>query len=294
VRIDLHTHSTASDGTQPPAEVVASAAAAGLDVIALTDHDTSSGWAEALAAGEALGVRVVPGVEISCLRGGVSVHLLSYLHDPDDAALSEMLASSRTSRESRARRMVARLTPVTGITWADVQAQVHGPATIGRPHIADALVAAGVVTDRDEAFATLLSGRGPYFVPQTAPDPVEAVRCVRAAGGVPVVAHPAASKRGSCIGDADLEEMTAAGLAGLEVDHRDHSEDERAHLRVLAHDLGLFTTGSSDYHGAGKKNLIGEHTTDPDVLTALEAVAAPLVVPGPTVPGPTGPGVRGA
>ncbi|WP_369056346.1 PHP domain-containing protein [Kineococcus terrestris] len=270
MRIDLHTHSNASDGTQPPADVVDSAARAGLDVVALTDHDTHAGWDDALAAGERLGVRVVPGVEISCLRGGVSVHLLSYGHDPHDTHLGAMLGASRTSRETRARRMVERLGPVTGLSWEDVLGQVHGDATIGRPHIADALVAAGVVADRDEAFGTLLSGRSPYFVPHTAPDPVEAVRRVVAAGGVPVLAHPAASKRGSCITDADVETMAAAGLAGLEVDHRDHSDAERAHLRDVARRLDLLTTGSSDYHGTGKRNRLGENTTDPDVLQALD------------------------
>ncbi|MGI4894284.1 MAG: PHP domain-containing protein [Janthinobacterium lividum] len=280
MRIDLHTHSTASDGTQLPGEVIASAAQVGLDVVALTDHDTSSGWVEALAVGDRLGVRVVPGVEISCLLRGVSVHLLSYRHDPGDTALGELLAGSRTSRQARARRMVDRLTPVTGLSWEDVLVHVHGDATIGRPHIADALVAAGIVADRDEAFATLLSGRSPYFVPQAAPDPVEAVERVRAAGGVPVIAHPAASKRGSCIDDADIEAMVAAGLAGLEVDHRDHSDTERAHLRDLARALGLLVTGSSDYHGSGKKNRLGENTTDPEVLEALEA----LVVPRPRMP----------
>jgi len=273
VRIDLHTHSTASDGTQSPADVVASAATAGLDVVALTDHDTHAGWAGAAAAADRAGIRLVPGVEISCLVHGVSVHLLSYLHDPTDEPLVHMLSGSRTSRESRARQMVERLGPDTGLTWDDVLAHVHGTATIGRPHIADALVARGVVTDRDEAFATLLSGRSKYFVPQTAPDPVEAVRRVRAAGGVPVIAHPAASKRGSCIGDTDIEAMVEAGLAGLEVDHRDHSDAERAHLRDLARVLDLFVTGSSDYHGAGKKNRLGENTTDPEVLGRLEGLA---------------------
>ena len=275
MRIDLHTHSNASDGTQPPAEVVTSAAEAGLDVVALTDHDTSEGWAEAVAAGGRLGVRVVPGVEISCLRGGVSVHLLSYRHDPTDEPLGRMLAESRTSRAGRARRMVERLAPDTGLRWEDVLEHVHGTATIGRPHIADALVSLGIVADRDEAFATLLSGRSRYFVPQSAPDPVEAVRRVRAAGGVPVIAHPAASKRGSCIGDTDIEAMVEAGLVGLEVDHRDHSDAERAHLRDVARSLDLLVTGSSDYHGTGKRNLLGENTTDPEVLTRIDELAAP-------------------
>ncbi|MFD0482440.1 PHP domain-containing protein [Kineococcus sp. GCM10028916] len=274
MRIDLHTHSNASDGTQSPADVVASAAQAGLDVVALTDHDTSDGWVAAVTAGERLGVRVVPGVEISCLRRGVSVHLLAYRHDPTDEPLVRMLAESRTSRASRARQMVERLGPDTGLRWEDVLEHVHGDATIGRPHIADALVGLGVVEDRDEAFATLLSGRSRYFVPQTAPDPVEAVRRVRAAGGVPVIAHPAASKRGSCIGDTDIEAMVEAGLAGLEVDHRDHSDAERAHLRDLASSLDLLITGSSDYHGTGKRNLLGENTTDPEVLVRIDELAA--------------------
>nr|WP_205709327.1 PHP domain-containing protein [Kineococcus siccus] len=271
----MHTHSDASDGTQPPADVVASAAAAGLDVVALTDHDTSAGWAEAVAAGERLGVRVLPGVEISCLQRGISVHLLSYLHDPAHHALAALLDGSRTSRLTRARSMVERLGVDTGLTWEDVLAQVHGDATVGRPHIADALVAKGLVPDRDEAFATWLSGRSRYFVPHSAPDPLEAVRLVREAGGVPVLAHPAASKRGSCIGDTDIDEMVDAGLLGLEVDHRDHSEDERAHLRDVAAGLGLLVTGSSDYHGAGKKNLIGENLTSPDVLEGVLAAAGP-------------------
>jgi 3',5'-nucleoside bisphosphate phosphatase len=274
VRIDLHTHSTASDGTQSPADVIASAAAAGLDVVALTDHDTHAGWPGAATAADRAGLRLVPGVEISCLVRGVSVHLLSYLHDPTDEPLVHMLAASRTSRESRARQMVERLGPDTGLTWEDVLVHVHGTATIGRPHIADALVARGTVKDRDEAFATLLSGRSKYFVPQTAPDPVEAVRRVRAAGGVPVIAHPAASKRGSCIGDTDIEAMVEAGLAGLEVDHRDHSDDERAHLRDLARVLDLFVTGSSDYHGAGKQNRLGENVTAPEVLGRIDELAA--------------------
>ena len=275
MRIDLHTHSSASDGTQPPADVVASAAQAGLDVVALTDHDTTAGWADALAAGERLGIRVLPGTEISCRAEGTSVHLLSYLHDPDEPALAEALLEGRSSRVHRARLMTERLTPEVGITWDDVLAQVSEGAAVGRPHIADALVAAGVVPDRQTAFETWLSARSRYFVPHTAPDPVLAVRLVRAAGGVPVFAHPLASARGCCVSEDVIEAMTEAGLAGLEVGHRDHADSERRRLEQIARRLDLFTTGSSDYHGTGKPNVLGENTTDPEVLERLVAQARP-------------------
>jgi predicted metal-dependent phosphoesterase TrpH len=243
VRIDLHAHSAASDGTDAPAEVVRAAAKAGLDVVALTDHDTSAGWDEAATTARRLGVTLVPGMEISCQAGGVGVHLLSYLHDPDDAALLAEAERTRGDRVARARRMVDLLAADVPLTWADVVAQVHDGATVGRPHIADALVARAVVPSREEAFAGLLHVGSPYYVRHYAPDAATAVRLVRA----------------------------AAGLAGLEVDHRDHLPAERVALRGLAHDLGLFATGSSDYHGAGKLNAIGEHTTSPAVLAVIEA-----------------------
>ncbi|PPK98773.1 hypothetical protein CLV92_101474 [Kineococcus xinjiangensis] len=279
MRIDLHTHSSASDGTQPPAEVVASAAQAGLDVIALTDHDTTAGWTEAMAAGERLGVRVLPGTEISCRIEGRSVHLLSYLHDPAEPVLAETMLDGRSSRVQRARLMTERLGSEVGITWDDVLAQVSDGATIGRPHIADALVAAGVVPDRQTAFETWLHAGSRFFVPHPAPDPIEAVRMVRAAGGVPVFAHPLATARGCVVSIPVIEAMAEAGLAGLEVEHRDHADSERRTLHDLARQLGLFTTGASDYHGAGKPNRLGEHTTDPEVLERLVGQAgqpAPL------------------
>lgn len=271
MRIDLHTHSAVSDGTQAPADLVASAAAAGLDVVALTDHDTAAGWDEAREAGERLGVQVVPGTEVSCSTDGVSVHLLSYLHDPASPALADELDRARTSRETRARRIVERLGADVPISWEQVRAQVRDGATIGRPHIADALVAAGIVADRGAAFAGLLSSRGRYYVRHYAPEPVDAVRLVVAAGGVPVMAHPLARLRGRVVDDGVIEAMADAGLAGLEVDHRDNDPGAREHLRSLAARLGLLVTGSSDYHGAGKPNLIGENTTDPDVLTEILA-----------------------
>lgn len=274
MRIDLHTHSLASDGTEPPAAVVAAAAAAGLDVLALTDHDTTRGWAEAADAAVRLGVVLVPGIEISTKVNGISVHLLGYLIDPQAPGLLTEIERARESRRGRAARMVELLAKDVPITLDDVRAQVADDATIGRPHIADALVARGVVPDRSTAFAHLLADSGPYHVPHYAPDPVDAVRLVREAGGVPVMAHPFAGRRGRVVDDTVIRRMAAAGLAGLEVEHRDHDEAERAHGRELADELGLFTTGSSDYHGTGKPNRIGENLTDPSVLEQIEAQAS--------------------
>lgn len=272
MRIDLHAHSAASDGTDVPAEVVRAAAKAGLDVVALTDHDTTAGWDEAATTARRLGMTLVPGMEISCQAGGTSVHLLSYLHDPDDAALRAETEHTRSDRVTRARRMVDLLAADVPLEWADVVAQVRDGATVGRPHIADALVARGVVPSREEAFAGLLHSGSPYYARHYAPDAVTAVRLVRAAGGVPVMAHPRAGRRGRVVGDEVIADLAAAGMAGLEVDHRDHLPQERAALRGLARDLGLFATGSSDYHGTGKVNVIGEHTTSPAVLEAIEGL----------------------
>ncbi|KGM09949.1 PHP domain-containing protein [Cellulomonas carbonis] len=270
MRIDLHTHSYVSDGTDAPAALVADAARAGLDVVALTDHDTTAGWDEAAAAAREHGVVLVPGMELSCRAGGTSVHLLSYLHDPEDAALLAEAEETRGSRLRRAHRMVELLAADLDITWADVEAQTEPGTTVGRPHVADALVALGHVPDRSAAFATLLAAGSPYYVPHHAPDAVRAVELVRAAGGVPVLAHPRASERGAVVPEAVIRRMVDAGLAGLEVDHRDHTGSQREHLRGLAQSLGLLVTGSSDYHGAGKPNLLGENLTSPDVLQAIE------------------------
>lgn len=272
-RIDLHTHTTASDGTDSPAELVVAAARAGLDVVAITDHDSTAGWSDALTTGERVGVRVVPGVEISTARDGRSLHLLAYLLDPADPWLLAETELTRRSRHTRLERIVDRL--ATGgipVTLAEVTAQVPPGATAGRPHIADALVAGGVVRDRDEAFRRFLHSGSRYVVPHYAPDPADAVRAVRAAGGVPVLAHPFGSTpyAGS---DAMVEELAAAGLLGLETAHRDHDEPARRRGGALARALGLFETGSSDYHGTGKHNRLGEHLTAPDVLAAIDAAA---------------------
>jgi predicted metal-dependent phosphoesterase TrpH len=273
VLIDLHTHSSVSDGTQPPAHVIACAARAGLDVVALTDHDATAGWDEASAAARRLGVRLVPGMEISCSAGGTSIHLLSYLHDPDNAALAATVTAARDSRERRAERMVELLSADVDISWPFVRQHIGDGATIGRPHIADALVAKGIVRDRTEAFAGLLSSSGPYYVRHYAPDPLEAVRLVLDAGGVPVMAHPRARSRGRIVDDSVIEAMADAGLMGLEVGHRDNPAEDQAQLRDLAKRWDLLVTGSSDYHGEGKPNRLGENTTAPHVLDEIVARA---------------------
>lgn len=270
MRIDLHAHSRHSDGTDSPADLVAAAARAGLDVVALTDHDVTQGWAEADLAGQSEGVAVVPGIEMSCSRRGVSVHLLGYLLDPQHPGLAGELALARQHRDTRLRRMTE-LLAADGypVDFGDVQAQAQDGATLGRPHLADALVAAGRFADRGEAFATVLHRNSRYYVSHYAPDPVRGVELVLAAGGVPVMAHPFASERGAVVGEEVIEEMAEAGLVGLEVDHRDHSASARDRARAVSRRLGLLATGASDYHGHGKPNRIGEHTTDPDVFDQL-------------------------
>ncbi|WP_445153827.1 PHP domain-containing protein [Arthrobacter sp. Hor0625] len=271
MRIDLHAHSNVSDGTEDPAALVASAVEAGLDVVALTDHDSTDGWAEASVAARSLGVALVPGMEVSCRTGeGISVHLLSYLHDPAHPGLLEEITKAKDARFTRAERMVSLLAEDYPLSWDDVIHHVAPGATLGRPHIADALVAAGVVADRSEAFETILTSRSRYWVQHYAPDPAHAVELVRAAGGVPVFAHPVASARGRIVGERTYREMIDAGLAGLEIDHRDNPEEGRAFLRGLAERHGLLVTGSSDYHGTGKPNLFGENLTSPEVLARIE------------------------
>lgn len=272
--IDLHAHSSASDGTDSPVELVEAAHRAGVDTLAITDHDTYAGWAPASAAARRLGVTLVPGVEISCEHAGHSVHLLGYLVNPGDAALSAELARARGSRATRLTRMVE-LLAADGIpvSPAAVLACVPAGATAGRPHIADALVAAGAVATRDEAFARWLHDESPYYVRHYAPTPQRAVELVCAAGGVAVLAHPYATRRRWHVPEALVAELTDAGLRGLEVDHPDHDAAARARARALAGELGLLATGSSDYHGTGKAARLGQQSTDPAVAQALEASA---------------------
>lgn len=269
---DLHTHSTASDGTTSPAEVVRAAALAGLRGIALTDHDTGSGLSEALAEGARVGIEVLSGVEISTTTNGRSVHLLGYGDITGHELLAPLLAGTVDSREHRLRSIVERLAQdVPGLDLANVLARVPAGATPGRPHIADELVALGVVPDRDAAFVHHLAEDGPYYVRYRAPRTDTVVGVVAAAGGVAVLAHPGSRSGADVLDDEELERLVGVGLGGLEVEHRDHDQPTRDRLRRLAQRHDLLATGASDFHGAGKSNRLGENTTPAEVFTELRA-----------------------
>ncbi|WP_022871896.1 PHP domain-containing protein [Nesterenkonia alba] len=283
---DLHTHSEVSDGTEPPAQVVAAAARAGLRGLALTDHDTTVGWEQARAAAREHGLLFIPGAEITTkTSAGTSVHMLSYLHDPQHPGLAAANSAARSGRVQRAKRIVANLAEDFEISWADVLTHVGPETTVGRPHIADALVTTGVVADRSEAFTHYLHKGSKYYVPQDTMTPVEAITLIRQAGGVPVIAHAMASRRGSTVSLAELEEMVQAGLAGVEVYHRDNTAEGKELLLDLARRRDLIVTGSSDYHGTGKPNRLGENTTDAEMVlrilqqgTGTEALGGPPAV----------------
>jgi 3',5'-nucleoside bisphosphate phosphatase len=274
-RIDLHTHSTASDGTDSPAELVAVAAAAGVDVLAITDHDTTVGWAEAAAALRP-GMQLVRGAEFSCVsptgRGDrdVAVHLLGYQFDPEHPAIVAEQARLRGERVERLHRMTEKMAADGYPVDAEmVLALLPDGASAGRPHLARALVAAGVVESVPEAFATLLYNGSPYYVPKTDTPVRTAIDMVRAAGGFPVFAHPLARRRGRVVEPSIIVELAAAGLGGVEVDHPDHAPEDRALLRRLAADAGLVVTGSSDYHGTNKITPIALETTSVESLEQL-------------------------
>jgi 3',5'-nucleoside bisphosphate phosphatase len=275
MRIDLHTHSSVSDGTETPAELLATARGAGLDVVALTDHDTTDGWAEA-EANRPAGLTVVPGMELSCRwfpsdQPPISVHLLAYLFDPTHPALAAERARLRADRLTRAERIVQNLVAAGyPLVWEDIVAGCRG-GVVGRPHVARALVGAGAAASVDDAFATLLHHRSPHYVAKADTEVLEAIRLVREAGGVPVFAHGLATKRGRVLDDDAVVAMKDAGLLGLEVDHPDHDPEERSHMADLAKQLDLIATGSSDYHGTNKTTPIAVCTTAPDQLERLLA-----------------------
>ena len=272
--IDLHTHTTCSDGTDSPLMLVKKAASSGITVLGIADHDSTAGWAEASAAVHG-SLQLALGAEVSSLtEDGISVHMLGLLFDGENQPLQQLLSDSRDTRIPRMKKMIENLQGAGyEITWADVEASTPDGATVGRPHLADALVAKKVVKSRDEAFTDLLHNDSPFYVSHFAPTPEDAIRAIRAAGGVAVIAHPFASRRGQALSSDSFSSLVTAGLNGIEVFHRDQSEDERAQLINVARELDLVITGSSDYHGTGKLNQLGENTTAQAEWERLESMA---------------------
>lgn len=275
MRIDLHCHTTASDGVSTPAELVAHAVDREVDIIAVTDHDTVAGVAEAIRAAESARVRVVAGIELSTSMGDRDIHLLGYFVDVADPGLAAMAASMRERRLARGVETVRRLNELGfEISFQDVLAQA-GDAVVGRPHVARALVASGAVPSLRAAFSRdLLGDGGPAHVAKEQPSTVEGIALVRAAGGCAVVAHPGVGHHDGApdpLSADRIAELAEAGLAGLEVHHPDHSPLMVERLREIAQELGLVPTGGSDWHGP--EHSLGNWPTDPDAFARLEARA---------------------
>jgi hypothetical protein len=272
--IDLHTHSLASDGTDTPGELINKAHARGISVLGLMDHDTIAGWDEATSYLRP-GMSLVLGSEISCQTSdGTSVHMLGMLFDRENNALAEVLSTTRDNRLTRMNRIIGRLNEAGfEITIEDVLAQLAPGATLGRPHLADALIAKKIVASRDEAFTELLHNNSKYYISHYSPTPEDAIKLIKQAGGVAVIAHPLASLRGRTVSIDSFKSMVEAGLDGIEISHRDQSEDERQLLREVVEQYDIIATGSSDYHGNGKLNQLAEFTTTPEDFEALEAKA---------------------
>ncbi|MEJ1087349.1 PHP domain-containing protein [Microbacterium sp. Mu-80] len=267
---DLHLHSNHSDGTESPTEVVRQAHAHGIRTFALTDHDRTTGWDEAGAAAGDLGMTFLPGMELSAKHEWRSVHVLGYLFDPTDPALMAETERIRSDRVGRAERIVRNIARDYELVWDDVLAHTTADATVGRPHIADALIARGFARDRTDAFEGILHPRSGYYEPHYAPGPLTAVRLITNAGGVAIIAHPVTSGRDRMLPVPYLERLIAEGLAGFEIDHRENTEPGKARLRELAARHDLVVTGSSDYHGmAGKPNRPGENTTSDEMVARI-------------------------
>lgn len=272
MRIDLHSHTTVSDGTDSPAELLAKARAVGLDVLAVTDHDTFDHLPEVRRAGRREGVEVLDGMEMSCEYAGKPVHLLAYGMDPADAALNAELDRIRAGRTERLPRMLAKLAGLGAeVSEAEVLAQVGDAPSIGRPHVADALVARGHVADRSEAFERFLADGGPAYVERYHPDVRAGIDLIHAAGGLAVIAHPWGRSSVEVLPEEVLTALVSQhGLDGFEVDHEDHDPEQRRRLRALADRFGVLGTGSSDHHGLGKPNMpLGCNTTSPEVYAEL-------------------------
>lgn len=248
--------------------------AAGITTLALTDHDTIGGWQEAEAALRP-GIELVLGAEISCqTQDLISVHMLGLLFDGAEPELQAMLDRTRENRVGRMEKIISRMNAAgIEISMVDVQAELADGATLGRPHLADALVRKGIVASRDEAFADLLHNHSPHYVAHYSPSPEAAIAAIKKAGGVAVIAHPMASLRGRTISIESFRSLAEAGLDGIEIEHRDNSVEAHELLRSIAHEFDLVQTGSSDYHGNGKLNQLGECVTNPDEWHRLESRA---------------------
>lgn len=280
--IDLHTHTVYSDGTFTPRELLRLARDRGLEVLALTDHDTMNGLGQAADAADEFGVELVPGIELSTLYEGHGVHILCYYPDPADAALREELERLRDERARRGERMVEKLQQLGyPVTFERVR-QIAQGGNVVRPHVAQALVEAGVVPTIKDAFSDELIGAGgKAYVEKEALHPLAAIDLIRRAGGVSVLAHPGTSREVSPVSDDLIEELADAGLDGIEASHPDHTPELQAHYVELAERLGLCWTGSSDCHGSIYDPIrLGMRTTVPEQLEALKAR-----VPGPSLSG---------
>jgi predicted metal-dependent phosphoesterase TrpH len=253
---------------------VKKALSAGVTTLGITDHDSTAGWSEAITAIQPQ-IQLVLGAEISCLTtDGVSVHMLGLLFDGEHQEMQQMLEDSRDTRIPRMRKMIELLrADGIDISIEDVNRAAPTGSTLGRPHLADALVANGIVASRDEAFLDLLHNESKYYVSHAAPTPVEAISVIRRAGGVAVIAHPFASRRGEILGPESFTDLLTAGLNGIEVHHRDQNGEEQKVLMNIARELKLVVTGSSDYHGTGKLNSMAENTTHPAQWEILESAA---------------------
>ena len=276
MRIDLHTHSNVSDGTLTPVQVIEAASDAELDVVALTDHDGIGGWPSAAPAARAAGIVFVPGVELSCRWYGVEpaipLHLLAYYVAADHAGLIAEMSRVREARERRAESIVELMrADGVDVTWDEVLAY-SGGGTVGRPHLAQALIRRGLAATVSDAFVPSMLGER-WRLPKQDTDVFTALDLVRDAGGVPVFAHPRATKRGRVVPDELITEMAGRGLFGLEADHEDHSPAQREEVRALAKSLGLVVTGSSDFHGANKAVVLGTNLTEPEVFEQIRAEA---------------------
>ncbi|QTB90483.1 PHP domain-containing protein [Bifidobacterium saguini] len=273
---DIHCHTVFSDGTETPAVLAAQCRAQGLKGVAISDHDTTAGWLDAEAGAREVGLPLLRGTEITATDQGVSVHMLGYQYDPKNSRIVELFASTREARLRRTQRMVELMSHDYPISWESVLAQVKegSKTTIGRPHIADALVSAGVYENRSEAFADAVNSSSKYYIPTPSPTTHEVVAAIKEAGGVILVAHAAdLSRNRRLLSDEQIASLVDEGLDGLEVWHRGNPPEQRERLLGLCSRFHLLVTGGSDWHGKGKPNLLGENLTD-------EATVAEIVSRG--------------